>query len=104
MTFVLYLVGLLFVGVIAVFVALPLLKRGVRESVHEPDNQTSRWEKQKTEAYAVIKEAEFDWQMGKLTEEDYRVLRHKYEARALEALAQLGELDGAETVGINRTT
>jgi hypothetical protein len=30
--------------------------------------------------------------MGKLTEEDYRLLREKYEARALEALAQLDRL------------
>jgi hypothetical protein len=31
--------------------------------------------------------------MGKLTDEDYRMLREKYEARALEALAQLDRLN-----------
>jgi len=31
--------------------------------------------------------------MGKLTDEDYQRLREKYEARALEALAQLDQLD-----------
>ena len=45
-----------------------------------------------TPVFAAIKEAEFDQQMGKLTEEDYRILREKYEARALEALAELDRL------------
>jgi len=90
MTFLLYVSGLVLIGAIAMFVAAPLFK-----PEREPDrpgaqeDQTTRWEKQKTDAYAAIKEAEFDQQMGKLTEEDYRLLREKYEARALEALAQL---------------
>jgi len=93
MTFLLYVSGLVLIGTIAVFVAAPLFK-----PEREPDRpgaqegQASQWEKQKTDAYAAIKEAEFDQQMGKLTEEDYRLLRKKYEARALEALAQLDRL------------
>lgn len=51
-----------------------------------------RWEKQKAEAYAAIKEVEFDRQMGKLSDEDYRLLRDRYERQALEALAQLDRL------------
>jgi hypothetical protein len=90
MTFLLYFSGLLLVGAIAVFVAAPLFKPE-REpySPGAQEGQAMRWEKQKTDAYAAIKEAEFDQQMGKLTKEDYHVLRKKYEARALEALAQL---------------
>jgi hypothetical protein len=90
MTFLLYFSGLLLVGAIAVFVAAPLFKPE-REpySFGAQEGQVTRWEKQKVDAYAAIKEAEFDRQMGKLTEEDYHVLREKYEVRALEALAQL---------------
>ncbi len=93
MTFLLYFSGLLLVGAIAVFVAAPLFKPE-REpySPGAQEGQAIRWEKQKTDAYAAIKEAEFDQQMGKLTKEDYHVLREKYEARALEALAQLDRL------------
>jgi|SRR5215204_927691 hypothetical protein len=93
MTFLLYLSGLVLIGAIAVLVAAPLFKTE-RES-YSPgaqEGQGSRWEKQKADAYAAIKEAEFDQQMGKLTKEDYHVLREKYEARALEALAQLDRL------------
>lgn len=93
MTFLLYVSGLILISVIAVFVAAPLFKPE-REtySLEAQEGQATRWEKQKTDAYAAIKEAEFDQQMGKLTEQDYRVLREKYEARALEALAQLDQL------------
>jgi hypothetical protein len=89
-TFLLYISGLVLISAIAMFVAAPLFKPE-RESERSGarEDQAARWEKQKTDAYAAIKEAEFDQQMGKLTEEDYRLLREKYEARALEALAQL---------------
>ena len=90
MTFLLYLSGLVFIGAIAMFVAAPLFKpERAPDRSDAREDQVARWEKQKTDAYAAIKEADFDQEMGKLTEEDYRLLREKYEARALEALAQL---------------
>ena len=97
MSFLLYFAGLLLIGTIAAFVAFPLLSpSGERESLAEPESQAVRWEKQKADAYAALKEAEFDRQMGKLTDEDYHLLREKYEARALEALAQLDRFDPAK--------
>jgi hypothetical protein len=104
MTFLLYLTGLLFIGTIAAFVAFPLLSpSGERESLAQPVSQAARWEKQKADAYAALKEAEFDLQMGKLTDADYQLLREKYEARALEALAQLDRLNHAkEQTGAGR--
>jgi hypothetical protein len=90
MTFLLYISGLLLIGMIALFVAAPLFKPE-RESDRSDarEDVAARWEKQKTDAYAAIREADFDQEMGKLTADDYRLLREKYEARALEALAQL---------------
>jgi hypothetical protein len=93
MTFLLYLAGLLFVGTIAAFVASPLFSIATNQELPAaPEDPLAHWEKQKTDAYAAIKEAEFDRQMGKLTDEDYQMVRDKYEARALEALAQLDRL------------
>jgi hypothetical protein len=93
MTFFLYLTGLFLIGVIAAFVTAPLLRaNSEQEFPVEIEDPLERWEKQKTDAYAAIKEAEFDRQMGKLTDEDYQALRNKYETRALEALAQLDRL------------
>lgn len=94
MSFVLYFTGLLLISVIALVVALPFFRS--QADTGSPgatqEDPRARWEKQKAEAYAAIKEAEFDRQMGKLSDEDYRLLRDRYERQALEALAQLDRL------------
>jgi hypothetical protein len=97
MTFLLYLLGLLLISAIALAVSAPLFSYNAEQTLllPEPENEAARWEKQKTDAYSAIREAEFDRQMGKLTDEDYQLLRGQYEARALEALAQLDRLAAA---------
>ena len=96
MTFLLYLLGLLLISVVALAVSAPLFSLNAEQDLPpEPASEGARWEKQKTDAYSAIKEAEFDRQMGKLTDEDYHLLREKYEARALEALSQLDRLTSA---------
>jgi hypothetical protein len=90
MSAVVYLVGLLLIGTIALAVAAPLLgpRRADRRGP-AADPERYRLEKEKELAYGAIKEAEFDFQMGKLSPEDYASLRSKYEARALRALEAL---------------
>ena len=46
-------------------------------------------ERQKLEAYAAIKDAEFDRQMGKLSEEDFTVVTQRYRHDALMAISAL---------------
>jgi len=93
MTFLLYLVGLLLISAVALAVSAPLFVHSAEQEPElEPESEVARWEKQKADAYSAIKEAEFDRQMGKLTDEDYQMLREKYEARAIEALTQLDRL------------
>jgi len=89
-----HMAALLIVALVALAVSLPLL-RPARASSHPrgADPARLRWNKEKEMAYAAIKEAEFDYQMGKLSDEDYRALRAKYEQRALEALARLEEIE-----------
>lgn len=84
--------GLVLIGGVAWLVAAPLFRPWL--DMVEPvelDKQIGRWERQKKDAYSAIKEAEFDRQTGKLTEEDYEFLRERYEARALEALTKLNQ-------------
>lgn len=87
-----YFLGLVLIAAIAWLVSAPLLVAG-RGTIGLPtaDVERYRLEKEKELAYAAIKEAEFDFQMGKLSAEDYTLLRGKYEARALEAIAALDE-------------
>jgi hypothetical protein len=53
---------------------------------------------QKESAYAAIKELDFDYRMGKLSDEDYKALRTQYEQQAISLLKQLDEL-GASSAG-----
>lgn len=52
-------------------------------------SERQRLQRQKLEAYAAIKEVEFDHQMGKLSPADFAAIRDKYAAQALEAIAAL---------------
>ena len=90
MTFLVYFAGLAIIVAVAVGVAAPLL-RPRAESVGAPttDPERYRLEKEKELAYSAIKEADFDFEMGKLSNEDQATLREKYEGRALAALAAL---------------
>lgn len=92
MTFFLYLLGLLLISAVALAVSAPLFSPAEQAPLSEPEDEAARWEKQKTDAYSAIREAEFDRQMGKLTDDDYQMLRERYEARAIEALTQLDKL------------
>jgi hypothetical protein len=73
-----------------VSIAAPLLwpRRSVANGP-TTDPERYRLEKEKELAYSAIKEAEFDFQMGKLSPEDHAALRAKFEARALAALEAL---------------
>jgi len=77
------------------FVALPFLGVTQASAGDSGDLRRRALEAEKIEAYAAIKDAEFDYRMGKLTDTDFQMLREKY---AGQALAVLAELDSAATV------
>jgi hypothetical protein len=83
-----FVIGLDIIFAAAAIVCMPLL-RVVSAEAGEAGGKNEarvRWEKRKREAYSAIKEADLDFQMGKLAPEDYRAIRRAEEARALEAL------------------
>ena len=86
-----YVAGLTIVAAVAWAVAAPLLRVGAPAVVAAVpgDPERYRLEKERDLAYAAIKEAEFDFQMGKLSAEDYAQLRRTYEERAVTALTAL---------------
>jgi rRNA maturation endonuclease Nob1 len=90
--------GILLVVGVAVFVAWPLFTSKPAETSSGGSRlpgQRQKLEALKVEAYAAIKEAEFDQRMGKLSDADFAILREKYSRQAVEAIAALDE--GAET-------
>ena len=85
-------VGISLIVVTAFLVCLPFF-RGTLGDASIAGSEVALWEKQKREAYAAIKEAQLDMQMGKLAVADYDLIRTAEEARALEALRALGKSD-----------
>jgi hypothetical protein len=92
-SFAVYFAGLLVIAAVAWAAASPLLipaRNGRRLEEDLPEQE--RWRRRKDEALAAIRDAEFDQHLGKLSGEDYRELRARLEAQALEAMAELEKL------------
>jgi hypothetical protein len=87
-------IGFAFIVLAAGFVAAPFLKQESTTDTMGPAPR-GQLERQKLDAYAAIKEAEFDYQMGKLSDADFAALREKYSTQALDAIAAL---EGAHAV------
>lgn len=81
-------VALLACGALA-YVALPLGKRGRAEKEPSAEGEV---EARKTTALSAIVDLENERLVGKLSDEDFDVLRVQYESEALQALTELDAL------------
>jgi hypothetical protein len=81
--------GFAVVLVVALFVAAPLFGAPEPAIAEGMPSELDRWEHDKRQALAAIKETELDHQMGKLSDEDYGRMRERFERQALDALAAL---------------
>lgn len=92
-----YLAGLALIAAVAWTVARPFFAAAsaggsgtdLRSVPEPPSASVERWRKRRDEALASIRDADFDFQTGKLSETDYRELRARLDRRALEALEAL---------------
>jgi rRNA maturation endonuclease Nob1 len=91
-------IGLFLVLATALALAWPLLSPPHEEpEAPVASDPAARLRSEKDTALAAIREADFDHETGKLSEEDYRVLRAELEERALGALAALDQVAGTAT-------
>lgn len=81
------------VAAAALFVGWPLLRARPDETQQAADD-TRPLERQKREALAAIKDAEFDHAMGKLSDGDFDVQTQRYRHQALAAMAELSHTQG----------
>jgi hypothetical protein len=87
-----YAVAIVVLAVIAaVIVAVPL-RRGSDVDRRE-DEQRAALEPAKEAKYREIRDAELDFQMGKMTEPDYRATDRELRAQAVTILRDLDELE-----------
>jgi hypothetical protein len=79
-------------GIVAMVVLAPLRKAEEREQAGE--DRRAALEAAKEQKYRDIRDAELDYRMGKLSEEDWREADRELRAEAIEILRQLDD-DGS---------
>ncbi len=90
-----YVVILCILVVVGYLIFQPLLRQRDTESISSQSREIKgmELEKQKEDVYAAIKEMDFDFGMGKISEEDYQELRSQYKAKALEIMKEADRVD-----------
>jgi len=78
----------------ALFVAYPLLQKRYQKVNFASNHRAEELEARKAEIYAAIKDIDFDFQMGKLSKEDYEQLRSQYKSEAVGLLKRIDQLQG----------
>ncbi len=91
---------LLFISVIIILLVLiglvyPLLrKRGGEETVEtDEDRRVRELLSRKESFYSTIKELDFDFKTDKLSEEDYKELKERYQREAISLLREVDEVE-----------
>lgn len=78
---------------ISLFVIMPVLQSRSRFGgwwgKGDSNHQASDLQERKESIYAAIKDIEFDYQMGKLSEEDFKELRQQYKNEAVNLLKEI---------------
>jgi hypothetical protein len=96
-TLAVFLLGLALIVVVSVWVASPLFRERLIAGPSEEPVERERWERQKRQALAAIKEVELDHRLGKVSDEDLAAMRGRFETQALEAMAALERGSGRRT-------
>ncbi len=86
------LIAVLVIGVIA-FIAYPLFSTS-RAGISDAPNALETLVAQRDSTYDAIRDLDFDFQMGKLSQADYESLRDRSKVRAAQILKQIDELSG----------
>jgi hypothetical protein len=76
-------------GIVVLFVTGPLRKAEERSQVE--DDRRAALDAAKEQKYRDIRDAELDYRMGKLSEEDWREADRELRGQAVEILRQLDE-------------
>ena len=85
------LMGLALVVAVAVYIAAPFTARP-REIAAPEESSRDRLLAERNTVLTAIRDLDFDFQTGKLLEEDYRTVREKYAVRGVAILKELDTL------------
>jgi hypothetical protein len=76
----------------AIFVAYPLFQKQQRKASFALNHRDQELEARKAEIYAAIRDIDFDYRMGKLSQEDYETLRDQYKTEAVGLMKQIDHI------------
>jgi len=94
-TFVVVFLAVLSLG----FIVYPLFKQKWSAEASDEDERFRELHSRRDTTYSLLKELEFDFQSGILTEEDYRDLEARYKRRAISILKDADVLEKGAGVG-----
>lgn len=92
-----YVLALVMSLIILYYVIKPLLESKYRLahlSVVQKNGSVSKLQQSKTELLSAIKEIDFEYQMGKLAQDDYDRLKQEYQANAVRVLQEIDKKKG----------
>lgn len=99
------LIELLLIVTVSVAVGYPLFtkkKPGIAIKGFNP-NGLPHLLTQKETAYATLKDLDFDFQTGKLSEEDYQALKYRYKKEAIEILEKIDKFSKKQSPSENKS-
>ncbi len=75
------------------FIAYPFFRQRSRSVGSVEDEKLQELHSKRDTTYSMLKELEFDFQSGILTEEDYRDLEARYKRKAISTLRDIDDLE-----------
>lgn len=95
------LLGLVVVAAAAFMVGAPLMKSATKSyDMRDVEvDMEQGLDKRKEDTFAILNEIEFDYKTDKLSEEDYKFLKNKYQKQAVEILKSEEEMVGTKLTG-----
>lgn len=74
------------------YIGFPLFRKSRRVASYEVNHQPEDLRARKQELFAAISDLDLDYQMGKLSKDDYDSLRAQYKSEAIAAMKDLDAL------------
>ncbi len=87
-------ITLILTGLTIVFVAYPLFRRSSQADYAVEPEKLRELSSNRDTTYSMLKELEFDFQSGILTEDDYRDLEARYKGKAISILKNIDNAKG----------
>ena len=89
--------GLILVGVVVAFILQPVVQ-GARASLHREEDELTEAEAARRVALLALRDVEYDFQTGKLDQDDYKAMKRQLSAEALAAMKALEEEGAQEAI------